>query len=405
MFLKSFIPIFMIKIGETKHFMDNLFEKLGIKSSLAEALAKVEITKPTEIQKKAIPAALENRDIIGQSRTGSGKTLAYLLPLLTKIDPSRREMQALILAPTHELVMQIFKEINTLCDNSSINITSTSIIGDVNIKRQVEKLREKPHIIVGSSGRILELIKKKKISAHTIKTIIIDEGDRLLDINNIENVKAIIKSTLKERQLMLFSATISEKTLNTSKELMKDPEVIRVEERDELNPDITHNFFLCEKRDKFEVLRKIVHAVKPKRAIVFINNSNDINITTEKLKYHKLKVGSILGANEKEDRKKVMEAFRNGDIQLLVASDIAARGLDIKGVTHIINLDIPEDPKDYLHRVGRTGRAGEKGMTLSISTERELEFIRKIQKSYGITIDKKDIYMGKIIDKNIQRRF
>jgi ATP-dependent RNA helicase DeaD len=381
--------------------MDNLFDELGLKDSLIEALKKVNITEPTEIQKVAIPAALENKDIIGQSRTGSGKTLSYLLPLFSKIDPDKREMQALILAPTHELVMQIFKEINSLSDNSGINIICASIIGDVNVTRQIEKLKEKPHIIVGSTGRILELIKKKKISAHTIKTIVIDEGDRLLDTNNVDNVKSIIKSTLKERQLMLFSATISEKTIKTAKELMKEPQIIRVEEMDEVNPDITHSFFLCERRDKFEVLRKLVHALNLKRAIVFINKSDEIDITTEKLKYHKLKAASILGSNEKEDRKKAMEDFRNGDLQLLVASDIAARGLDIKGVTHIINLDIPEDPKDYLHRVGRTGRAGEKGMAISISTERELDFLKKIQNTYRITIQQKDIYKGRVNDINI----
>jgi ATP-dependent RNA helicase DeaD len=378
--------------------MDNLFEKLGLKKSLIEGLTKVRITKPTEIQEGAIMAALENRDVIGQSRTGSGKTLAYLLPIFQKIQSDKREMQAIILAPTHELVMQIYKEINTLNDNSGMNITSTAIIGDVNVIRQIEKLKEKPHIIVGSSGRVLELIKKRKISSHTIKTIVIDEGDRLLDINNIDNISAIIKSTLKERQLLLFSATISEKTIKVAQELMKEPEIIRVEDKDEVNSDITHQFFVSEKRDKFETLRKIVHAVKPRRAIVFINKNEDIALTTAKLRYHKLKAAAIHGTNEKEERKKAMEDFRSGEIQLLVASDIAARGLDIKGVTHIINLDIPEDPKEYLHRVGRTGRGGMKGIALSIATEKEFELIQKIKKTYGIKIDQKDVYMGRIID-------
>lgn len=378
--------------------MENLFEKLGLKQQLIVGLTKAKITEPTEIQEKAIGPALENRDIIGQSKTGSGKTLAYLLPIFEKVQSDKREMQSIILAPTHELVMQIYKEISKLSDNSGINITAASIIGDVNITRQIERLKEKPHIIVGSPGRVLELIKKKKISAHTIKTIVIDEADRLLDRNNIDNVKAVIKSTLKERQLMLFSATISEVTVKTAQELMRNPEIIRIEDNDEVNPDISHQVFFCEKRDKFEVLRKLVHAVKPKRAIVFINKSDDIAITTAKLKYHKLKADSIHGTNEKEDRKKVMEAFRSGEIQLLVASDIAARGLDIKGVSHIINLDIPEDPKEYVHRVGRTGRAGMKGMAISIAAEKELELIRRIEKEFGITITPKDIYMGRVID-------
>jgi ATP-dependent RNA helicase DeaD len=378
--------------------MDNTFENLGLNAALIEGLKRAGISKPTEIQEKVIPAAIANRDIIGQSKTGTGKTLAYLLPIFQKVEAEKKEMQVLILAPTHELVMQIYKEIETLSQNSGVPVTSASIIGDVNITRQIEKLREKPHIIVGSTGRVLELIKKRKISAHTIKTIVIDEADRLLDFNNIENVKAVIKTTLKERQLMLFSATISEKTIASSREFMQDPEYAKVEEKNEVNPDITHYYFVCEKRDKFEMLRKLVHAAKPQRAIVFINKSDEIEITTAKLKYHKLNVESIHGANEKAERKKAMEGFRTGKVQLLVASDVAARGLDIKGVTHIINLDIPEDPKDYLHRAGRTGRAGKRGITLSIATEKEMELLNKIEKTYEIQIQEKGIYMGRIVD-------
>jgi Superfamily II DNA and RNA helicases len=377
--------------------MENTFEKLGINQALIDGLKKFGINEPTDIQQKVIPSALLNKDIIGQSNTGTGKTLAYLLPAFQKIDFNKREMQVLILAPTHELVMQISRVAATLAEYSGLGITTTPIIGNINIARQVEKLKEKPHIIVGSAGRTLELIKKKKISAHTIKTIIIDEADKLLDINNIETVKAVIKTTLKERQLMMFSASMTQKSINTAKELMKEYELITTENKIEVNSNITHLCFQCENREKIETLRKLINAVNPKKAIIFINNSVETEFTTSKLKYHKLNADCIHGTNSKEERKRVLDGFRNNTIQLLVTSDIAARGLDIQGVTHIFNLDIPEDPMDYLHRVGRTGRAGNEGTALSIVTEHNLEQIKKIEKTYNITIQMKRIFKGNII--------
>lgn len=376
--------------------MSATFNESGINANLIEALNKAGITEPTDIQTKTIPLALENKDIIGESQTGSGKTLAYLLPIFQRLDASKKEMQAIILAPTHELVMQIEKEIKKLAENSGLPVTSAAIIGDVNIKRQVEKLRDKQHIIIGSTGRILELIKMKKISAHTIKTIVIDEADRLLDDKNSAAVKDVIKTTLRDRQLMAFSATISEKALNTAKALMKEPEFIRVEEKLQVNPDITHMYVAVEQRDKMEMLRKLVAAEKPKKAIIFINRSYDTDMTTSKLQHHNFKVYGIHGGATKEERKKAMEDFRSGKLQLLVASDIAARGLDITDVTHIFNLDLPVEAKDYLHRVGRTGRAGKKGTAISIVTEKEVSSLRRYAKEFDIEIQQVDVFKGDI---------
>jgi superfamily II DNA/RNA helicase len=297
----------------------------------------------------------------------------------------------------NELAIQVERVIETLSKNSELRVTSTPIIGNVNIVRQIDKLKEKPHIIVGSPGRILELIKKRKITAHTIKTIVIDEADRLLDENNIGNVKAVVKSTLKERQIMLFSATMPQSTVNTAMEMMKEPEIIKSVEKQKVNEDISHMYFTAEQRDKIEVLRKLVASINPERALVFINKSDEIEITTAKLQYHGLKADGIHGTSVKSERKKALEDFRAGRINLLVASDIAARGLDIKGVTHIFNLDLTEEPKGYLHRAGRTGRAGESGTCISIITEREKELIEKYEKVLHIKIEPKVIFKGKIL--------
>ncbi|NLP27822.1 MAG: DEAD/DEAH box helicase [Clostridia bacterium] len=383
--------------------MSELFDTLGISSQLVEALRKSAITKPTEIQRKVIPLAMEKKDIIGQSGTGTGKTLAFLLPLFMMVDKSKKEMQAIILAPTHELAMQIHNEIKNLSKNSGTNISSAAIIGSANINRQVERLKEKPHIIVGSPGRILELIKKRKISAHTIKTIIIDEGDKLLDPNNIEIVKAVIKTTLKERQVMLFSATIPVKTLEVAKEFMKDPEVIKVSSKKAITNNIDHYYLLCDERDKIKTLRKLVHALKPEKALVFINKSYDIEKTVARLNYHKLKAQGLHGTNRKEDRKKVLQDLRLGKLQLLVASDIAARGLDIKGVSHVFNLELPEDPKDYLHRAGRTGRAGKRGEAITIASKREVKLIHTISRTYKIHIGRKEVLKGQVVNPKTNR--
>lgn len=380
--------------------MTTSFDILGLNSYLIEGLKKEGINEPTDIQVEVIPLALENKDIIGQSQTGSGKTLAYLLPLFQKIDNTKREMQVIILAPTHELVMQIDKEIKLLSDTSTLPVTSAAIIGEVNIKRQIEKLKEKPHIIVGSAGRIFELIKLKKISAHTIKTIVIDEGDRLLDQNNLSVVKDVIKTTLRDRQLMVFSATVNEVTLTTAKDLMKDPVVVKIEDELRVNPDINHMYFTCEQRDKIEILRKLVASIQPEKAIVFINKSEETQLTTLKLQHHHIKAYGIFGTASKEERKKAMEGFRSGKIQLLIASDVAARGLDVKGVTHIFNLDLPQDSKEYLHRVGRTGRAGESGTAISIVTEKEISSIRRYERDFNIKIEAKEISRGRIFDDN-----
>ena len=266
--------------------MDKLFNELGLQENLIEGLKKQGIENPTEIQVEAIKVALENKDIIAESETGTGKTLAYLLPIFQKIDTSSKDIGAIILAPTHELAVQIHNQIEILSHNTGGLVKSTCIIGNVNIKRQLEALKAKPHIVVGSAGRILELITMKKLKSHFVKTIVIDEGDRMIDENNIDGVKAVIKTTLRDRQIMLFSATVSLKAIEIAKTLMNEAEVIKVGDKSHVNPNIVHMYFLVERRDKMILLRKLISATNPEKAIIFINKSDEVEITTSKLKYH-----------------------------------------------------------------------------------------------------------------------
>lgn len=387
--------------------MDNMerpesFQELGIQAELVEALAKEGIVQPTEIQKSTIPLILSNRDVAGQSETGSGKTLAYLLPVLQKIDSNKRENQVLILTPTHELALQVQRQIQDLSRHLAAMITSAAIIGNVNIARQIEKLKEKPHIIVGSAGRILELIKKRKISAQSLKTIVLDEADQLLDEKNIQTVKAVLKTAYKDSQILLFSATLSQDAIRQAAGFLKDPAVQRMTMKAKVVPTIIHQHFICEQRDKLELLRKLVRHLEPGRALIFINKTEEIEKTVERLSYHGLDAVAISGASQKENRRQAMADFRAGKTQLLVASDLAARGLDIKNITHIFNLDIPEEPQLYLHRVGRTGRAGQSGVAVSLVTQRELPLLHKIENSLKISIPLRRLSFGKVIGEKEQ---
>ncbi|MFY9533566.1 DEAD/DEAH box helicase [Clostridium sp.] len=379
--------------------MNKSFNELNINNSIVVGLEKQNITIPTGIQETAIPFALENKDIIAEAHTGTGKTLAFLIPIFEKINVEKREMQAIILAPTHEIVVQIESQIKLLSTNSGINVTSLSIMGESNIEKQIKKLKEiKPHIIVGSPGRILDLIKKKKITAHTIKTIVLDEADNLLSKNKPVIIKDIIKSTMKDRQLMFFSASINKETLNLAKTLVKDVEIIKIENKSEINPKIEHICILGSLRDRFENLRKLLAAEQPQRAIVFVNNNTDLRQINEKLQYHKVKSTAIYGNASKEERQRALDAFRRGKCNVLVSSDLSARGLDIPEVSHIISLDFPVNPDEYLHRAGRTARGNNSGVSVCLITNKDIEILQSYEKAFDIEFTVKKLYGGKLMD-------
>lgn len=366
--------------------MEKNFETLNLKQDLIDALAKQDITSPMAIQSLVIPSILENKDVIAQSHTGSGKTLAFLLPLFEKIDLSIKHTQVMILAPTHELVVQINEQIKLLATNSGRPITSTTLMGNMNIEKQIQKLKTKPHIVVGSSGRILDLIKKKKLAAHAIKTIVIDEADNLLDKNQSQDIKNIIKATLRDTQILLFSATINDNTMAEAKSFMKDPVFINGSEETKLNPHINHQCVVAEQRKKFETLRKLLNTTNPAKALVFVNNTHEVEVVLNKLLYHKKNAGGLYGAQDKQQRQNTLENFRRGKIDVLVSSDVSARGLDIPDITHVFNLDLPPSANDYLHRAGRTARGNNSGEATSIITPAEQRLVKEYEKKLGIVI-------------------
>lgn len=379
--------------------MENRFEKLELSSALVNALAKQDIETPTEIQKHLIPLILSGKDVIGRSETGSGKTLAYLLPIFERLDFSIKGVQAIILTPTHELAAQVFRQAELLEENSGLDVGCMLIIGSAGAKRQIEKLREKPRIIIGSTGRILDLIKRKKIPAHLVKTIVLDEGDRLLEDGHFDDVEGVVKSTLRERQIVLLSASVGEETRTRVKSLMKEDSLFVEAKTGSLVPQgISHFYILTTQREKFVQLRKILAGEKPERAIVFLNNPENIEVTVDKLCFHGIKAAGIYGQVGKLERKNALDDFRQGRVQVLVASDIGARGLDIEGVTHIINMDVPEEPTHYLHRAGRCGRKGTEGIAITLVTPYERRWVHKYEKVWGLQFVQKEMSFGKMVN-------
>jgi superfamily II DNA/RNA helicase len=362
------------------------FKELGLSQRLVAALAVEQITEPTPIQVLVIPEVIKHLDLMVQSQTGTGKTLAYLLPLFEKLQPIR-EMQALVLVPTHELAVQILRQVERLSQNSDNKLTGAVIIGNVNIERQILKLREKPQIIIGTAGRVLQLIRKKKIAAHTIKTIVVDEADRLFDAKNSQIITDVIKTTPRDRQMILVSATISARTIETTKSITKDPRFLKADTSNNIPNTIEHRFVTTTYANKIDRLRKLIFHMKAAKSLVFVNTANEIKKIVSELKYHGVKVGSLHGDDNKMDRKATMEKYSSGKLTVLIASDIAARGIDMKDVTHVFNVDMPDTVDGYLHRVGRTGRSGKAGVAISIVTSQEREVLQKHEKALGLLFE------------------
>lgn len=369
------------------------FSDLGITPAFDSALAADGITEPTPIQLKAIPILLEGTDAYLSSETGSGKTLAYLLPALSRIAPDERTLQTMVIVPTHELAIQICEVGRELASAAGLEIRTQALIGGVSPKRQLEKLKKKPHLIVGTQGRIAELIQEKKLKPHTVKHLIIDEADRLLVGDHLPTLHRIIKSTLRERQLVFVSATQNPESTREAATLAPGFAEIQAGAT-KVNAAIEHFSIECEKRDKPEVVRKLIHALQPERVIVFLHRNEDAEIVAAKLAHHKIPAVALHGAQDKDDRKRAIEDFRKAKANVLITSDVAARGLDIRGVSHVFNFDVPTRSNDYLHRVGRTSRAGSKGTAISLVTEKEHRLTRRYQDDLGIEIRPGHLHEG-----------
>ena len=375
------------------------FDQFGLAPALLAALEKLNFSEPTPVQAQAIPVVLNGRDTYINAETGSGKTLSYLLPLFQLLKCDLRAAQVLILAPTQELAIQIHRVTCDVAQHSGMDIRSASLIGGAAIDRQLEKLKKKPHILIGTPGRILELLERGKLKLSELKTLVIEEADRLLADEILEVVRKVIRACPGRRQLVFVSATEQTK----SKEVMEQlsPSLVRLHTEDVVvNPNIDHFFIVVEQRDKADTIRKLVHATKTKKAIVFTHRNETAENLAARLEHHKVAVADLHSTHDKEVRKQAMQNFRSGKATVMIASDVAARGLDITGITHVFNLDIPSKGKDYLHRVGRTGRAGTRGVAVSVVVRPEVRLVKQFERDFSISIQEVILREGQMLKVN-----
>jgi len=363
------------------------FAELGLPPELVEALAKRRLTEPTPIQVEAIPPLLAGQDAYLHAPTGTGKTLAYLLPVFARIAVAEASTQVLIVAPTHELAIQIQR----VCGDLTTNVKTILLVGGTSLDRQLEKLKKKPHVAIGTLGRIDELIRMGKLKTNALKVVIVDEADRMWVPENLPALRRLLASG---RQLICASATIPAPDSG-----IPDLDVLQAGD-EPVNENIEHFYVVCEERDKPEVLRKLLHALNPERAIVFVKQGDTVEDVAARLEHHKIPAVALHAAGDKFGRKHAMEEFRRGRVPVMVASDVGARGLDIQGVTHVINLDAPSQSMAYLHRVGRSARGASTGQAVTLVTESELNRIRRYEAELGVLMQAMRLREGRMVPED-----
>lgn len=355
------------------------FEELGLSQATLKAVLKMGFEEATPIQAETIPLGLKNIDLIGQAQTGTGKTAAFGIPLVEKIDTSVEAIQGIIIAPTRELAIQVSEELYKIGSGKRVRVLP--IYGGQDIGRQIRSLKKAPHIIVGTPGRVLDHINRKTMRLDTVNTVILDEADEMLNMGFIEDIESILASTPAERQTLLFSATMPAPIQRMAEKFMKDPQIVRVKTKEMTVPSIEQYYLEVQEKNKFDVLTRLLDIQSPELAIVFGRTKRRVDELAEALNLRGYTAEGIHGDLSQAKRLSVLRKFKEGTIDVLVATDVAARGLDISGVTHVYNFDIPQDPESYVHRIGRTGRAGKTGVAMTFITPREKSYLFVVEKT------------------------
>ena len=355
------------------------------------------------IQNQMIPALLEGKDVVAESPTGTGKTLAYLLPIFQKVDVTKKATQALIVAPSQELCMQIVDVIRSWINGT--DITVVPLIGGANPQRQIEKLKKKPTIAVGTPGRLNELVKEKKLKLHELTTIVLDEGDQLLSRDYRVIVKSFIDGADNNRQVAVVSATITDEIELVANRMLNDPVRLQVKVDETLlgGSKVVHSFVKLQQRDKTEFLRKFSH-ISGVRALAFVNNLDQVLMKKSKLEFRNAPIVALHSEMKKDERKASLDAFRKGEARILIATDIAARGLDIAGLTHVIHVDVPYTKEQYVHRSGRTGRAGADGEVVTLLAYHEEQAYYKRMRELSLKPIEKILSNGQLIEGHAETK-
>lgn len=375
----------------------NKFKDLGLQSSLLKAIDELGFVNPTPIQNKSIPIVLNSsRDLIALAQTGTGKTAAFGLPLIQQIELKNKNIQTIVLCPTRELCIQISKDL--ISYSKLINgLKIIPVYGGASIENQIKSIKKGSHVIVGTPGRTKDLIKRKVLNFNYVDRVVLDEADEMLSMGFKDDLDFILDTTKKDRQTLLFSATMSKEVRNISKKFMKNAEEITVEKLNSGSKNVEHNIYYVSSRDKYATLKRIADYNPSIYGIVFCRTRRETKDISKKFIKDGYNADAIHGDLSQSQRDDVMSRFRDGIIQILIATDVAARGLDVNNLSHVINYSLPDDPEVYTHRSGRTGRAGNKGISVVISNSREGRKIKSIENKSQIKFIKKDVPTGKDI--------
>lgn len=385
------------------------FKEYNLQPWIQEVVTKLQFKHPTKIQEKVIPAVLRGESVIGQSHTGSGKTHAFLLPLFSQLDPAKQEVQVVISSPTRELAAQIYEEVKKIIEyaDQEGKITAKLFIGGTDKKRSIAKLKIQPHIVVATPGRLLDLIQEDALDIFSAKTFVVDEADLMLDLGLIKEIDQMLVRANQKIQLLVFSATIPERLQPFLKKYLQNPTSFHI--KDHFAPEtIEHRLVALRHREPADLIFKISKAINPYLAIIFTNGKEAANKLYKELQDRKLDVGLIHGGLPARERKRVIKDVHALKYQYIVATDLASRGIDIKGISHVINAQMPKEEEFYIHRVGRTARAGMEGTAINLYQEEDIALIRKLA-SRGLVFTTYDISNGewketKAWDERVQRK-
>jgi ATP-dependent RNA helicase DeaD len=365
------------------------FTDFGIDDTIIRALSNMGFEEATPIQTQTIPAALEGRDLIGQAQTGTGKTAAFGIPLINKVSIKNQHIQGIVLTPTRELAMQVAEELNKIGQFKGIR--TLPIYGGQDINRQIKALKNYPQIIVGTPGRLMDHMRRKTIRLQSIEMVVLDEADEMLNMGFVEDIETILSEIPTARQTLLFSATMPKPIQTLAQKFMTNPELISVKSKEVTVANIAQEYMEIQERQKFDVLCRLLDIHSPELAIIFGRTKRRVDELSEALTKRGYAAEGIHGDLTQGKRDSVMRKFKEGTIEVLVATDVAARGLDISGVTHVFNFDIPQDPESYVHRIGRTGRAGKTGLAITFVSPRELDHLKVIERITNRKIDRTQI--------------
>ncbi|MFL0165776.1 DEAD/DEAH box helicase [Candidatus Clostridium helianthi] len=377
--------------------MNNKFTKFNISDEILKSIEGLGYKTPSKVQEKVIPEILMNKDIIVKSQTGSGKTAAFGIPLCEKVDWNENVPQILILTPTRELAVQVSEDITNI--GRFKRIKAVSIFGKEPISEQERKLRQKTHVVVGTPGRIIDHLDRGTLNIDKIRYFVIDEADEMLNMGFIGQVEGIIRRLPKKKVTMLFSATIPEEIKVLCDKYMNKPIDISIKNQEITNENIDHSLYYIDYEEKIEKLNDILIMEKPETAVIFAKTKDNVDTVFQWLKSKGYSVNKIHGGMLQNERLSIMDRFRAGDFRILVSTDLASRGIDVKGITHVINYDLPVEKEAYVHRIGRTGRAGEKGKAISFCVKGKDKLLNEIEKFIGFEIPVYNLPDKKVIEK------